>query len=152
MSERLIKFIATFGYLGYAKIAPATTACLGAAVLYLLIKQNVVLYISATAVLLLIGFLISGRAEDIFKRKDAKPIVIDDVCGLLIALLFIPFSYSNLIIVFLLFRTIDIIKPFPIRRVEGLAGSLGIMADDIIAGIYANLLFWLALKYLLPQL
>ncbi|MCM8781892.1 MAG: phosphatidylglycerophosphatase A, partial [Candidatus Omnitrophica bacterium] len=74
---------------------------------------------------------------------------IDDAVGLLIALFLIPFSYPNLLIGFLLFRTIDIIKPFPIRKVEGLSGSLGIMGDDIIAGIYANLIFRLALKIFL---
>lgn len=149
MTQGLIKFIATFGGLGYSKIAPGTTGCLGAAVLYLLVRQNTTIYGIATAILLGLGFLVCGRAEDIFKLKDAKAIVIDEACGLLLALFLIPFSYSNLLIVFLLFRTIDIIKPFPIRRVEGLTGSLGIMADDIIAALYTNAIYTLALKFLL---
>jgi phosphatidylglycerophosphatase A len=146
---KLIKFIATFGGLGFSKVAPGTTGCLGAAALYLLINQNLLVYSAVVAAMLILGFYVSGRAEVIFKIKDAKPIVIDDACGLLIALFLIPFSYTNLIMVFLLFRLIDIIKLFPIRRLESLPGGLGIMADDILAGIYANLLYRLALKFLL---
>ncbi len=142
----LIKLIATIGGLGYSRIAPGTTGCLAAAALYLFIKQNPVLYGLTAAALLITGFYVSGRAEEVFKVKDAKPIVIDDACGLLIALFLIPFSYTNFLIVFLLFRTVDIIKPFPIRRIEGLTGSLGIMGDDILAGVYTNLIYRLALK------
>lgn len=148
MTKRLIKLTATLGGLGYSRIAPGTTGCLGAVVLYLLIRQNTTIYFAVLFILVLVGFLVCGRAEEIFKKKDARPIVIDEAGGLLIALFLIPFSYANLIIVFLLFRAIDILKPFPIRRVEGLAGNLGIMADDILAGIYTNLIFSLALKFL----
>lgn len=148
MVTKIVKFIATFGGLGYSRIAPGTTGCLGAAVLYLLVRQNFLAYAATTAALLIVGFIVSGRAERIFNAKDAKPIVIDDACGLLIALFLIPFSYVNLLYSFLLFRTIDIIKPFPIKKIEGLGGSWGIMLDDVIAGIYANLIFRLALKFL----
>ena len=147
--NKLIKFISTLGGLGYSRIAPGTTGCLGGAVVYFLIRQNIVLYSASLLILMLLGFAVSGRAEEMFKTKDAKPIVIDDACGLLISLFLIPFSYTNFVIVFLLFRTIDIIKPFPIRRIEGLRGSLGIMGDDILAGLYTNILYRLALKFLL---
>lgn len=151
MPKKLIEFIATFGGLGHSMIAPGTMGCLGAAALYLLIKQNLLLYSITGLILLTLGFFVSGKAEYIFKSKDAKPIVIDDTCGLLIALFLIPFSYVNLLIIFLIFRTIDVAKPFPIKRVEGLSGSLGIMGDDIIAGIYTNLIFRLALRFFLPS-
>jgi len=146
--NELIKLISTFGGLGYSRIAPGTTGCLGGAAVYLLIRQNAILYSVALFILLALGFAVSGRAEEMFKTKDAKPIVIDDACGLLISLFLIPFSYTNFVIVFLLFRTIDIIKPFPIRRIEGLTGSLGIMGDDILAGVYTNILYRLVLKFI----
>ena len=149
MFEKSIKFIATFGGLGYSSVAPGTTGSLGGAAIYLLVKDNTIIYNVVLLIFLSIGFFVSGKAEGIFKTKDSKEIVIDEVCGLLIALYLIPFSYVNLILVFLLFRTIDVIKPFPIRRVEGLAGSLGIMGDDILAAIYTNLVFRLALKFFL---
>lgn len=148
VSERIVTFVTTFCYLGYAKGAPGTISCLGGVILYLFIRENIALYVGVTTILLILGFAMSGTAEDIFRRRDARQIVIDDVCGLLIALFLIPFSYKNLIVVFLLFRVIDIFKPFPIKRAEALSGSLGIMADDILAGIYANLLFRLALHFL----
>lgn len=148
MFQKIIKFIATFGGLGYSRIAPGTAGSLGAVVVYLLVKNNNILYAGVTLALLVLGFLISGKAEEVFKAKDAKPIVIDEVCGLLIALFLIPFSYVNLLMVFLIFRTIDIAKPFPLKKVEGLAGSLGVMLDDIIAALYSNLIFRLALKFI----
>lgn len=148
MFQKIIKFIATFGGLGYSRIAPGTAGSLGAVVVYLLVKNNNILYAGVTLALLVLGFLISGKTEEVFKAKDAKPIVIDEVCGLLIALFLIPFSYVNLLMVFLIFRTIDIAKPFPLKKVEGLAGSLGIMLDDIIAALYSNLIFRLALKFI----
>jgi len=148
MQTKIIRFIATFGGLGYSKIAPGTMGCLGAVIVYLLVYQSVTLYITVTAIILILGFIVSGKAEELFKRKDARQVVIDDACGFLLSMFLIPFSYQNVIIVFLLFRTIDIIKPFPIRRAEALSGGLGIMADDILAAIYANIIFRLTLHYL----
>jgi phosphatidylglycerophosphatase A len=139
--NRIIKIIATMGGLGYSRVAPGTTGCLGAAAIYLLVRENFAAYAVVTAVLFVAGFLVSGRAEETFGQKDAKAIVIDDGCGLLLALFLIPCSLANLIVAFLIFRTMDIIKPFPIKRIEGLTGSLGIMGDDILAGIYTNILF-----------
>jgi phosphatidylglycerophosphatase A len=144
----LIKFIATLGGLGYSRIAPGTTGCLAGAAIYLLTKNNQALFFASSAAVLIAGFFVCGRAEGVFGAKDAKPIVIDDAAGLLIALAFTPFSYVNLLLVFLIFRTIDIIKPFPIRKIEALAGSPGIMGDDILAGIYANLLSQLLTRIL----
>jgi len=149
MLVRLIKFFATFGGLGYLKIAPGTIGSLAAVAIYLLIKQNLSIYAGVTAAFLVLGFLVSGKAEKVFKKKDARIIIIDDACGFFIAMFLIPFSLMNLLIVFLLYRAFDITKLFPIKRVEGLPGSLGIMGDDILAGIYANLLFRLILTYLI---
>jgi phosphatidylglycerophosphatase A len=145
--NRLVKFIATFGGLGYSRIAPGTTGCLGAAAIYILARQDSAFFLAYLTTVWVLGFMVCGKAENIFKVKDAKPIVIDDAAGLLIALGFAPFSYVNMLIIFLIFRTIDIIKPFPIKKIEGLNGSLGIMGDDILAGIYANLIFRLLIIF-----
>jgi phosphatidylglycerophosphatase A len=144
----MIKLIATLGGIGYSRIAPGTCGSLAALVIYFFIKENAVLYGVATLFLLTLGFLVSGKAEGIFAKKDPHPVVIDEACGLLIALFMVPFSYGAAILGFLVFRTIDVIKPFPIRRLEGLHGSLGIMSDDILAGVYANLLTRIVLKFL----
>lgn len=102
-----------------------------------------------TAVHLLIIIVISltgtwaaTRAEKLLGRKDPGAVVIDEVAGQLITFLFVPPGKWLWIIVvgFLAFRLFDIWKPYPIRRLESLGGGLGIMADDVLAGIYAAML------------
>ena len=88
------------------------------------------------------GIWAATRVEKLSGRKDASIVVIDEVAGQLITLLFIPFLFSSywafLIAGFLLFRVFDIWKPYPIRRLEALESGLGVMADDVLAGVYAG--------------
>jgi len=86
------------------------------------------------------GIWAASRAEKLFQRKDPGAIVVDEVAGQMIALLSGPFwlhTSWSIVSAFLLFRLFDIWKPYPIRRLEGLESGLGVMADDIGAGIYA---------------
>jgi len=88
----------------------------------------------------MIGIWAATRTEKILQRKDPSVVVIDEVAGQMIALLSWPFlAYSSWTVIsaFLLFRLFDIWKPYPIRRLEALESGLGIMADDILAGVYA---------------
>ncbi len=91
----------------------------------------------------LVGVWAGTRVEKITKRKDAGLVVIDEVVGQLITLLFLPgflaLRWPLIVAGFLLFRIFDITKPYPIRRLEKLEGGLGVMADDILAGVYAAL-------------
>jgi len=93
------------------------------------------------AVFCLVGIWASGRTAPIFGRKDPSQAVVDEVMGQLITYCFVPFgvSWMFLLLGFLLFRLFDIIKPFPARTMESLAGGLGICADDIVAGVYAGI-------------
>ena len=93
----------------------------------------------------LIGIWAASRAERIFQRKDPSQVVIDEVAGQLIALLPIPLWVMGpwrffILVAFFLFRAFDIIKPYPIRRLEALESGLGIVLDDVAAGAYAALL------------
>jgi Phosphatidylglycerophosphatase A and related proteins len=92
--------------------------------------------------LTLAGNWAATRVEKLSGRKDASIVVIDEVAGQLITLTFIPFLFSSywvfLLAGFLLFRVFDIWKPYPIRRLEALESGLGVMADDVLAGIYAG--------------
>ncbi len=151
MNEKIVKLIATSGGLGYSSIAPGTAGSLGGVVIYMIIKNSAATYLAVTLALLAAGFIVSGPAERIFNKKDAKPIVIDEVCGLLISLFMIPFSWAALIIGFLLFRTMDVIKPFPCRRIEKFSGSLGVMGDDILVGIYSNIALRITLHFIIKQ-
>ena len=78
-------------------------------------------------------------------RKDPGIVVIDEVVGQWVSLLFLPFTPATALVGFLLFRVMDVVKPWPARDFEAWPGGLGIMADDVMAGIYANLLLRVAL-------
>jgi phosphatidylglycerophosphatase A len=77
--------------------------------------------------------------------KDPGIVVVDEIVGMWVTLLFLPFTPMTAALGFLLFRAMDIVKPYPARELEGLRAGWGIMADDVMAGIYANLLLRLAL-------
>lgn len=93
----------------------------------------------AIVVLLVAGSLSGSVAERHFGRTDPGQIVIDEVMGMLITLFLNPVGWTGAIVGFGLFRAADILKPFPARRLERLPGGVGVMADDAMAAIYANL-------------
>ena len=139
---RLAVFIATFVYTGLFPFAPGTVGSLGGLVVYGLIARlgaGVALESLAIAVLYGVGVWAAAAAERHFGGVDPGPVVIDEVVGMLITLLFIPVSLSGALVGFFLFRVFDIIKPFPAARLEALHGGLGVMADDAMAAVYANL-------------
>jgi len=91
---------------------------------------------------------IAGEAEKIFGEKDSGLIVIDEMAGFLVTLYLIPLTVKSLVAGFLLFRIMDIFKPYPIKRLESrLPGGWGVVGDDILAGLYANLLLRVLLKF-----
>lgn len=136
----IIKLIASLFFLGYLPFIPGTIASLAGLGLCLLIGGNQNLYLIVTAAVVCSGFLVAGRAERIFAAKDASQIVIDELGGLLIALWLLPHEPVYLITGFVIYRLLDWLKPYPLRRLENLPGSLGIMLDDIGAGIYTNII------------
>jgi phosphatidylglycerophosphatase A len=81
----------------------------------------------------------SDVSAKLLARKDPPEVVIDEVAGILVTLYLLPFSWVNLCLGFVLFRVFDILKPYPVRRLEKLRGGVGIVADDLLAGVYANL-------------
>lgn len=107
---------------------------------YVLVKDNEILYGFSILFLFMLGVIFAAEAEKIYKRKDARMIVIDEACGMLLALFFVPASMFAVILGFFLFRILDILKPPPAKRVEKLTGALGVMFDDIIAAIYTNVI------------
>lgn len=98
-------------------------------------------YVLTLVTFFFVAVFISSQAERIFGEKDSGKIVIDEMVGMMIAVSFLPFSFQNLILGFIFFRVLDIFKPFPIRVLEKkLAGGLGVVMDDVAAGLVANLL------------
>ena len=142
----IIKTLSTFFYVGYLPFIPGTFASIAAVFLFYFVKDNNFLYILLTLTLIALGFLLAGRAEKIFNKKDAGCIVIDEVSGMLLSLIFIPYDIKLVIIAFILFRILDTLKPYPLDRLQNLTGSIGIMGDDIVAGLYANAILQVVLR------
>lgn len=137
--DYLYKYIATLGFIGFIPFAPGTVASLCAFIIFILLKPSPVLHVLILLVAIPIGIISSHHAERILNDKDSRHIVIDEFCGYFFSVLLIPFSISYAVAAFFLFRVFDILKPFPIRKIEtALSGGKGIMADDIVAAIYTN--------------
>ena len=132
--------IASVFYVGYLPVAPGTLGSLAALVLYYFICSNVIIMSAVILIIVILGFVTSGRVEKIFQEKDPGEIVIDELAGMLISLYRIPPTMGYVVTGFILFRFFDIVKPKPIKDLEKLKGSLGIMSDDIIAGVYTNMI------------
>ncbi len=141
MKRWIAQSIATFFYLGYSPFAPGTVGTLGAIAFFYLLSQ----FSTLVYVLFFLGFTIisiwsSREAEGIFGKTDPRQVVADEVCGYLVTMFLISPSIRNIILGFLLFRLFDILKPPPARRAERVRGGFGIVIDDVVAGIYANII------------
>lgn len=138
--DRALVFFVTAGYAGFSKRAPGTVGSLVGLVLYLPLAMGAGPLLPLAALLsFFLGVFASSQVANLWRVKDPQAIVIDEVAGMWIALLFVPFELVNVIAAFTAFRLCDIFKPFPARQAEALPGGWGIMADDVVAGIYANL-------------
>jgi len=138
--QRAIKLITSVFYLGHIPVMPGTLGSLGALAIYYFINNNTALYIIITIVIFLAGMFLCGASEKIYGRKDPEEVVIDEACGMMLSLMFVPYSIRIMIAGFILFRIFDILKPPPLRKIESLAGASGIMLDDVAAAIYTNII------------
>jgi len=127
---------------GLVKKAPGTMGTLAAIPVYLLCVQfDFWLYVALTLLATVLGVWLCDEAANKLNEHDYGGIVWDEVAGYLITMLFVPFSWQALCLGFVLFRLFDIVKPQPIKWVDSkVAGGLGIMLDDVLAGIFAGLL------------
>jgi phosphatidylglycerophosphatase A len=142
MSTRLALLICTVGGVGYSPVAPGTAGSVAGLAFYAAIRAFQIS--PAIEGLILVVLVFAGAwsgtvAERHFGTTDPGAGVIDEVAGMLLTLYMLPATWTVAIVGFLVFRTFDIIKPFPARRLEALHGGWGMMADDLMAAIYANL-------------
>ncbi len=142
---KIKEFFFTVFYSGYSPVAPGTAGTIVAMAIYML--ENLIFSDSDPFVLNVCNLVIiilliypsiklGDAAEKFYGSKDPQQVVLDEVLGYWIGILFIPFSFSYALLAFIVFRGFDIIKPFPAGLLESLTGGLGIMIDDIIAGLY----------------
>jgi phosphatidylglycerophosphatase A len=136
----LVLALATGGGSGYAPVASGTAgSAVGLAVWFALSRLSPPGYALACAGVVVVGIWAAGRAETLLGRHDDGRITIDEIAGMLLSLAWLPARPEVAGLGFVLFRIFDIWKPFPARRAERLPGGLGVMADDLVAGAYANL-------------
>jgi phosphatidylglycerophosphatase A len=130
---------ATIFGVGYAPVAPGTFGSAAGLLIWWLLPSSLAVQLTAVLATFAIGVWSAGVAEECCNRVDPGHVVIDEVMGMLVTLLLNPVGWAGALGGFLLFRIADVIKPYPARRFERLHGGLGIMADDAMAGVYANL-------------
>lgn len=147
----LNKIITTFFGIGYiGKGAGSIAAFAACIIIYFLAKlpiQTNTTLIVFCSVSFIVGVYCAGKVE-ILWGKDSNRVVIDEVLGMGVSLLFLPINFFTLTVGFILFRVFDISKPFYIRKTEALKGGWGVMIDDLLAGIYSNLLLHLITFFL----
>lgn len=139
--DSLATVIASGLGLGYSPLAPGTFgAALGVALFWLARDWPLWGHLAGVTVLFFGGTAAADRLARLMGKKDPGRVVIDEVAGMWVSLLLLPFGLRSALLAFLAFRVTDMVKPWPARQMESFPGGWGIMADDMMAGVYANLI------------
>jgi len=137
----LIKIIASGLGTGYSPLASGTAGSLLALILYWFVFPHSTIFLGLVLIpVFIISIPVSTAAEKIYGKKDDSRIVIDEIVGYWVSVIFLPYSIKAALIAFFLFRIFDVIKPFYIRRSQNLPGGWGVVLDDVFAGILTNLI------------
>ena len=139
--------LATSAGVGYIPFAPGTFGSLAGLLLWWVVPGSASVQLALIAVVFIVGAWSASVAERHFASTDPGPVVIDEVLGMLVTLFLNPVGWVGAGLGFLLFRLSDIVKPFPANKLEQLHGGFGVMADDLMAAIYANLTLRLILAF-----
>jgi phosphatidylglycerophosphatase A len=148
LNKKFITLAATGFGSGYAPLAPGTAGTLVGIPLYLVFSaMSWPLWLITVVAFACLAWYVSEEAEKLFGKKDARCIVIDEIAGLQWSLFLIAPTALHVTLGFFLFRLFDIIKPFPARLFEDrLPGGLGVVADDLSAGVYANVVLQVLIR------
>ena len=145
MIKRAGLAVATVLGVGYAPIAPGTFGSAAGLLVWWLLPTSMAVQASAIVIIFIVGSWGGNVAEKHFGRTDPGQVVIDEVMGMLITLFLNPVGWKGALAGFFIFRVFDVIKPYPANKLERLHGGIGVMADDGMAAIYANLVLRLGL-------
>lgn len=140
MTSAAVALATVFG-VGYIPIAPGTFGSVAGLLLWAVLPQSAIAQLVAIVVLFAAGSWSGGIAERHFGRTDPGQVVIDEVMGMLMTLFLNPVGWRGAAVAFFVFRAADVVKPYPANRLEKLPGGIGVMADDGMAAVYANLAF-----------
>jgi phosphatidylglycerophosphatase A len=140
--DRVALFVAQGFGLGRAPVGPGTFGTLGGLLLAWGLKiacPGTAAYAAATAALCVVGVILCQRATVLLGSKDPQSVVIDEIAAIVLVFAGVPWGWRNAILGFVLFRALDITKPWPIRSVEKAPGGWGVMLDDLVAAVVAGL-------------
>jgi phosphatidylglycerophosphatase A len=140
LGDRLAWIVATAAGAGYSPIAPGTAGSAVAILVLALLPASPAWRVAFFVLVTLAGIVAAERVEQAAGRKDPGVIVVDEVAGMTLSVLWLPLTPAVLAVAFVLFRVFDVIKPFPADRSQALPGGIGVMADDLIAGLYVLLI------------
>lgn len=143
--KKLAELLATFFYVGCFPVAPGSLGTLAGLGLCVVLEEARVIYVLTFLVLTVLGVWSAEVVEQDCQQKDPGCVVIDEVAGIMVTFFLIPLSVPVLCVGYFLFRAFDMFKVYPANRIEAAGGGIGIMADDLIAGLYANLVLQTAL-------
>jgi phosphatidylglycerophosphatase A len=149
--DTAVLFLATGFNIGNIPLAPGTFgSILGLALCFVLAGLKLPLAVVCIGLFIALAIRIAAEAEKLLKQKDPGCIVIDEIAGMAVTFVGLPFNLTTALIGFIIFRILDISKPFPIRTLDKrVSGGVGIVIDDVVAGIFANLLLRLIYVYFL---
>ena len=148
--ERVALFLATGFFIGRVPFAPGTFGTfIGLPICYLLARIHIGLAVVWVVLFIGLSVALASAAEKTLNQKDPAQIVIDEIAGILVTFLGHPFNLQTAVLGFILFRVFDILKPIPIGWLEHkVSGGSGIVVDDVVAGVYANLALRLVIHML----
>ena len=139
MKRRGALLLATAGGVGYVPFAPGTFGSMVGVALWAVLPSSWITQAIVIVALFVLGSWSGSVAEHHFGRTDPSQVVIDEVVGILMTLFLNPVGWAGALAGFLIFRVADIVKPYPSNRFERFPGGVGVMADDAMAAVYANL-------------
>jgi phosphatidylglycerophosphatase A len=145
--NQFARWIATLGPVGHLKFAPGTFGSVCGIFLVLIYQGHFVISMLMVLAVFFIAVWASYVTSNELGDKDPSAVIVDEVCGIMVSFLFVPLTWFHLLIGFLAFRFFDIVKPEPVRFLERVPNGFGIVLDDVMAGIYANLTLQLLIRY-----
>jgi len=147
--DRAVLFLATGFFVGTVPFAPGTFgSIIGLPVCFLISRLNIYLSVIWTLLFIIFAIWVAAAALKILKKEDPAEIVIDEIAGLIVTFVGLPFTLKTAIAGFIIFRAFDIFKPLPIRTLEEkVAGGPGVVLDDVMAGIYGNIVLRLVIYF-----